>query len=257
PLPPTLDRGELREFTARWITRGLTRVTLKERESVTVPSGGQQLIVEALLESGANGRIGTWRVDLDPAQGAEPRIAALKTLSSLEGLFRLALDDTRQFQANNLHIVAEDFELVVPKGSVFLAAVPSGVTGVVILGRGEMTFHPTPVTERGQVRLFAGDETLRTAFDGAFIRMHPAEYMSIVNQEALSTVPVDPRAAREAVNLFREEAGKSYSVDLAELSGDTWWLVPTQTDFLAEVRTRRFGTLTYAHSNNEPEDITV
>src|SRR5204862_2819436 len=50
-LSPTLDRGELREFTARWITRGLTRVTLKERESVTVPSGGQQLIVEALLES--------------------------------------------------------------------------------------------------------------------------------------------------------------------------------------------------------------
>ena len=87
--------------------------------------------------------------------------------------------------------------------------------------------------------------------------MHPAEYLSIVNQESLSTVPVDPRAARDAVNLFREEAAKSYSVDLAELSGETWWLVPTQTDLLAEVRTRRFGTLTYAHANNEPEDITV
>jgi len=256
-LSPNIDRGELDEFKARWITRGLTRVALKERERITVPSGGQQLVVEALLESGTSGRIATWRVDLDPAQGDEPRIGALKTLSSLDGLFRLALDDTRQFQANNLHIVAEDFELVIPKGSVFLVEVPSGVTGIVILGRGEMTFHPTPATERGQVRLFAGDETLRTAFDGAFIRMHPAEYLSIVNQEALSTVPVDPRTARDAVNLFREEAAKSYSVDLAELSNETWWLVPTQTDLLAEVRTRRFGTLTYARANNEAEDITV
>ena len=140
---------------------------------------------------------------------------------------------------------------------VFVAETAIGVTAVVMLGRGEMIFHPSPETERGQVRLFAGDETLRTPFDGALLRLHPSQYLSIVNQEALSTVPVDARALRDAQALFREEASKSYSVDLADLSAETWWLIPAVTDLLTEVRTRRFGTLTYARAANEAEDITV
>src|SRR3954447_24861449 len=62
---------------------------------------------------------------------------------------------------------------------------------------------------------------------------------------------------REAQALFRKEASKSYSVDLADLSDETWWLIPSVADLLADVRTKRFGTLTYARSSNEPEDITV
>ena len=107
------------------------------------------------------------------------------------------------------------------------------------------------------MRLFAGDDTLRSAFEGALVRLHPSSYLDVINPEALSTVPVDPRVLREAQTLFREEASKSYSVDLADLSDETWWLVPPATDLLTEVRTKRFGTLTYARSANEAEDITV
>jgi hypothetical protein len=50
---------------------------------------------------------------------------------------------------------------------------------------------------------------------------------------------------------------KSFGLDLADLSRDSWSLVPGIGDFLAEVDTRRFGTLTYTLSDNDPEDITV
>ena len=56
--------------------------------------------------------------------------------------------------------------------------------------------------------------------------------------------------------MFREESAKSYILDLADLSRDPWSLLPSFDDFLAEVRTRRYGTLTYARSANEAEDIT-
>ena len=46
-------------------------------------------------------------------------------------------------------------------------------------------------------------------------------------------------------------------MDLADLSPELWSLVPSPGDFLAEVRTRRFGTLTYTRSSNEPEDISL
>jgi hypothetical protein len=255
-LAPDIDRALLLDFQARWVTPGLTRVAVKERERVPSPEGREAIVAEALLETGGVARLATWQIDVEPSSTG-PLIARLKTLSSIEGLYRLVLDESKQYQANNLRITAEDLELTVPRGTVFTAEIGIGVTAVVILGRGEMVFRPTPETERGQVHLFAGDETLRTAFDGALLRLHPSNYLEVVNPEALSTVPVDPRTVREAQALFREEASKSYSVDLADLSPETWWLVPSAADFLTEVRTKRFGTLTYARSGNEAEDITV
>ena len=46
-------------------------------------------------------------------------------------------------------------------------------------------------------------------------------------------------------------------MDLADLTRDAWTLLPGPDDFLAEVRTKRFDTLTYAHAASEPEDITL
>ena len=38
------------------------------------------------------------------------------------------------------------------------------MTGLVLMGRGEMRFSPTPETEKGQVRIFAGSDDARIAF---------------------------------------------------------------------------------------------
>ena len=46
-------------------------------------------------------------------------------------------------------------------------------------------------------------------------------------------------------------------IDLGDLSREPWTLLPGQGDFLAEMHTRRFDTLTYARSGTEPEDITL
>ena len=46
-----------------------------------------------------------------------------------------------------------------------VAGVPVSV-GLVLLGHGEMNFHPSPDTEKGQVRIFAGTENLEERIDG-------------------------------------------------------------------------------------------
>ena len=62
---------------------------------------------------------------------------------------------------------------------------------------------------------------------------------------------------RRAQEIFREESQKSFVIDLGDLSRDAWTLLPAYGDFLAELRTRRFDTLTYARSGAEAEDITL
>ena len=67
----------------------------------------------------------------------------------------------------------------------------------------------------------------------------------------------DPRELRRAEEVFRDDSPKSFLIDLGDLSRDAWSLLPARGDFLAEIHTRRFDTLTYAQvRRSEAEDIT-
>jgi hypothetical protein len=70
-------------------------------------------------------------------------------------------------------------------------------------------------------------------------------------------MPADARQARRAQDVFAVEAPKSFNIDLRDLSRETWYILPPPGDFLAEVRTNKFGTLTYARSGGNAEDITL
>ncbi len=250
------DAESTSKFASLWLAPGATRVVVKERERVDLSQGGQRLVLEALIESGSQARLGTWQMDVRQESGVW-RISAIKTLGSMEGLYRLELDSKRQYEAANLRVTAEDFELVLPQGHVYVANVGAGTTAVVVMGRGEMIFTPASDVERGQVKLYAGNPTLRTPFDVAFVRLNPGQFDARFTTQALTPTPVEPRHLRVAQEIFRDSVGNAFGVDLADLSPEVWSLVPSSGDFLAEVRTRRFGTLTYTRASSEPEDISL
>jgi aminopeptidase N len=128
---------------------------------------------------------------------------------------------------------------------------------MVLLGRGEMRFHPKPETERGQVRIFCGSETLVARFDSAFLRLDPSDFNELVASDALAARTVDARDAKKAGELFAEDSVKSFQIGLGDLSADMWSLLPGRGNFLGEIHTRRYGTLTYARSRSDAEDITL
>src|SRR5205814_789539 len=187
----------------------------------------------------------------------EWRIADQERISSVENIYRVVLSGARQYTARNLKIAAEDLDLTLPDGSVFVAEIDGGVTAVVLLGRGTVNFHPAPTTEKGQVKIFCGSETLDTNFEAVYIRLNPIDFEDFFSAAALQAVPVDARSLKRAQDIFREEAPKSFVIDLGDLSRDPWTLLPGQGDFLAEMRTRKYDTLTYARSGTEAEDITL
>jgi len=259
------NRDAAGEFFAAAVPPGVTHAVIRERDRVplggALPGDGFQLIVDAFLEAGPRGRIDTWRLDIrKPHDSSEPqpwRVLAYERLSTVEGLHRLALHPLQQFAVKDLLLRAVDLELRLPTGDVFIAETADGVTGMVLLGEGLMTFAPEPVEERGQLRLYAGTDALETPFSAAFVRLHPFDYEQQVKPQLAASVALDPRALRRAQTLFDEEVGKSFSLDLRDLSRDTWSLLPQPGDFVAEVRTRRFNTLTYARALGQPEDVTL
>lgn len=254
------DASTLDEFAA---AAGGTpsRVVIKERDRQTLEGGRQQLLIEVFVERGHEGSLATWRVELRPPSGgpesAEWRIERMEVVSTVAGLYRLGLNPAKQFDVRNLVLTGTDLTLEVPSGTAFVAEVAEGPTALVLLGRGRMRFAPPDAAEQTQIRIFTGADELDSEFDAAFIRVRPYEFDTVLNKEALVPRAVVPADLRRGTDLFAEFIGRTLQLDLADLSRDSWSLIPSIGDLIAEVRTRRFGTLTYARATNEAEDITV
>ena len=269
-LTPDADVGAAREFARERFPSGVSHAAVKPlffvpgKDSSGRP--GYELTLEVFTELGDRGRLQTWTLDVvenDTSSGSDEAVLPRWMITdhdaqpNVGGLYHLVLDTTRQFDAADLVIAGEDMTLRMSSGTMFVSRLGRGVTAVVLVGNGTMTFDPDPEAERGQVRLFSGHETLVAEFSHAFVRVNPATYAAHVSTAALREITVDHRDLRDAQQWFDEVAGLSYTVDLSELSDRRWWLNPSVGDFLAEVRTRRHGMLTYAQFANKPEDITL
>jgi hypothetical protein len=258
-LAPAADGTRAQNFLAIEMRPGVTRAVVIERDRQqligALPGYGHRLMVDAFIEYGNRARIATWQLDVRKINDVEWRLADQERISGVDNVYRLSVKATQQYAAKNFTVRSEDLVLTLVDGSVFTVETDQGVTGLVLMGRGDMQFEPRPETEKGQVRIFAGDTKLESRFDAAFIRVGTVSPHA--NLGELVAARVDPGELRRAEQVFREESAKSYVLDLGDLSPETWWLGPAAGDILAEIRTRRFETLTYARSRSEPEDISL
>ena len=254
------DRNAAEAFGREYLYPGVDRVTVSPRFRVPIEdlpeNTGYKLTVEVFSESGTRGRLETWQLEIVREGDDVWRIRDQTHVDSIDNLRHLSLTPTKQYAADNMVVLGEDLSLTLT-GSVFVAETEIGVTGIVLLGRGTMRFTPQPEAERDQVRIFSGDETLEAQFEAAFIRVHPEAFNSRISTSGMVEQAVDPDALRKAREVFDEFIGLSFTLDLSDISDRLWSFSPDVGDFLAEVRTRRHGTLTYAQSGQQPEDISL
>lgn len=257
------------EFFDAAVPRGVTRAVLRERDRApldgALPGDGYRMVVEVFVESGPRGQLSTWRLDLRrptgsvavPGETETPwRIVAHDQLSQVNALHRLTLDRERHYTAKNFVLNSIDFELRLAAGDVFVANTAEGVSALVLIGDGQMIFKPTPKTEQGQVRLFAGTDAIDTRFEAAYVRLSPYDFEQYLTNGMLAATPPETRLFSRAREVFEEEVAKSFSLDLSDMSRDIWSILPQPGDMVAEVRTRRFRTMTYARAQSEAEDVT-
>ena len=256
-LGVTPDVPGLRGFAAG-ISARPARFIIKERDRAALSPSGERLLLEVLSEFGREATITTWRVDItDGSNSAPRRIMEMEQLTYVGGLHKLELNPNKQFEVRNLIVQGTDLTLELPAGHAFVAEAPDGPTAVVLLGRGRMRFAPPDPAERTQIRIFAGEEVLTAEFDAAFVRVRPSEFAQRFETEALIPRAVTQNDFRKATGVFEDYIGQTLQLDLTDLSRDRWSLIPAPGDLIAEVRTRRFGSLTYARSTKEAEDITL
>jgi hypothetical protein len=261
---PDVPAALVNQYTTGLLMPGAVKATIRERGRAQLegapPGDGFSLIVEFFVETPGRGRVLTANMDVRRPPGgdlASWRFVGAEGLSFIDGLYKLRLNITGAMAARDLEVVSEDLVLFLPSGTAFLVECDDGVTGLVLVGRGEMRFTPPAAAERGQLRLFSGDDTLVSPFDTVFVRLSPLDYEDRVLTSTLTPVVPGARTVRRAQEVFAREAVRSFNVDLQDLSPDAWYLLPASGDLLADVDTRRFDTLTYTLSAEQAEDISV
>ena len=249
------DPMETLQFAA--LMRGpRSHAVVRERDRSPDPSGTRvALLFDTFVQRGQEGQLTTWSAAATREGGAW-RFTALRQLASVDGLYRLSLG-AEQFDVRDLTLTSTDFTLHMRTGAAFTAETSAGVTALVLRGKGEMIFTPADAAERAQLRIFDGAPSLRVSFKEAFVRLHPSELASRTNAGSLVARPLDPGDHRRALSYFESSVNKTYSLDLQDLSRERWSLVPEPGDLVAEVRTGKFGDLTYALSSGESEDISL
>ena len=278
-LAPDADLAAAREFARDGLRENVDRTVVIPRFLIAAEEegGSHELTVEVFSETGDRARLQTWSLEVISAatapasastEAAAPAtgttgsadawvITGYEAMDGIDSLHHLTLNPDLQYEAESVVIAAEDMTLQMSSGAVFVAEVDAGITGLVLVGDGVMTFDPLPEAERRQVEIFSGDEVLEAEFTHAFVRVNPTMFSSRVSPAQLTETAVDAGAFQEAQELFDEVGSLSYTVDLSDVSERTWWLTPTAGHFQAEVTTRRHGNLTYTHAQNRPEDVTL
>jgi hypothetical protein len=259
-LAPDASDETRDQFLADWVVPGTTRAVVHERlraPSQKVPTGtGYDLYVDVLAELGRRGRVGSWLVELrrDAPAGDNWRIAGLRVLTTMRGLYRLELNPLKEFTVENLKLSAEDFDVHLPQGVAFVSEIEGGITGIVLLGKGNVTFSPAPDAEKGQVKLFCGAERLQTRFEWLYVRVNPVEFDDRISPASLKPRPVNKRDLKRADSIFQDNLNLSFGLDLGDLSREKWSVEPKIGDFITEIQTDS-AHLTYMRSAADPEDI--
>lgn len=261
-LSPSIAPELVDDFAADFFAENPTRGVARERDRTPleqVPAGdGFSLIVEFFTESSGHAQIVSARIDVQrvpngPVNGWQ--VVDLERLSLVQGLYKLRPEFQKGEGVRGLTVDAEDIQLTLAEGTAFTVDSDEGITGLILIGRGEMRFAPPSATEKGQMRIFGGADALVTAFDAAFVRLNPEEYETRVKVQARVPVEADRRLAKRAQEVFDQQAPKSLLLDAGDFSREPWYLIPPPGDFISEIRTRKFGTLTYVRNQNQPEDI--
>jgi hypothetical protein len=273
-LAPGADLDAARAFARDELRKDVDRTVIIPRFLIPAEKEGDshELTIEIFTETGDRARLQTWSLqllraettpvvangDATPTTTGRTNIWAItdyEVIDGIDSLHHLTLNPGLQYDAENVVIAAEDMTLQMSSGAVFVAVDNAGITCLVLVGDGLMTFNPIPEAERRQVEIFAGNEVLEAEFTHALIRLNPTMLSSTISPTQFTETTVDHRAFQDAQEFFDQVGSLSYTVDLGNMSDRTWWLTPTAGHFQAEVATRRHGNLTYTQAKNQPEDV--
>ncbi len=201
-----------------------------------------------------NARVAYWRLAGERRAGRWVLVRRLQE-SAVDGLVHLSLSGPVS-HARNVSLRLKDFELLMQDGTLYSSPESLGPTVLVFVGQGRVRIRPGPAAEREQLRRFSGSPHPDVAVRWAFIRIHPAQFESVLDASRLLPEPAPAARRVEAEKIFAARSGRSFLLDNT-LPGSPWSLLPSFGDAIVDFPWSHKRVLTLAISPSETEDVNL
>jgi len=223
---------------------------------LSVPANAERVRVPAqvVLISEPRANVEEWTLVLRKG----PRgwtLAERQAAGRVEGLVHLSLDPAG-YRADGLTLRLEDFELSMNRGTFYTGPPSLGPTVLVFVGDGTVKVSPGPETERQQLRQYCGYPELVAKVEAAFVRLHPADFATVLTPVRLDPDPDSRQRWADAERFYRAHSASSFVLD-GMLPGSPWWVLPSLGDSLVTFDAGRRGTLTFTINTSLPEGISL
>jgi hypothetical protein len=173
------------------------------------------------------------------------------------GHLQLRLNTTRTFAARNFVVSSEDLELVLDEGMVFQIECDEGVTGIVMVGPGHAEVLAGAARRARTAANLRGERIAGHALRRRVRPSQPVGLRQARDEGPAVEQPAGRAPRRRAQQVFAKAIGKTFAVSLEDVTSERWHLLPPSEDFVAEIETRRYDTLTYSRSSVQAEDVSL
>ena len=225
---------------------------VKERDrGGASPRRRQRLMLESADGPRGEGRVTTWRIDArPPGAGRHMADRRRRAADRRQRPVPSGARHDHRVQASTTWCSGRRIStLSIPAGQAFVARTHEGPTAIVVhRPRPRSTSRRRPHRNAASCGFSPAPRSSRRTSTRCSSGSTPAIWPRTSTTRSLRRAPVDAAQLRRASQMFESYISRSFAIDLNDLSVARWSLVPSPDDFVAEMRTHRYGPLTYTRA---------
>ena len=244
-LPAARD-AERDRLSAYFDELRMTGVTLRAAGVQAVPDGAVRVFVQAFLDNDFSAVIESWTLNLSPTP-AGWTASGLGVTGAMTRLYKLRIPSGRAVRARRVEVRHVDVRFTFVDAAVFYDNLPSLETGLVVVGRGRVSFTPSDANEKHQLELLYKRDRLEDDIDSLFVRCSPSLFASNVTVETdAGGAPVSAADEAKAAAVFDRNYPRSFTIE-SSVDGGRLSFLPQGDESVFEFKARKRGELSYIY----------
>ena len=216
------------------------------------------IYLRALYENFHSVMIETWRLLLQKTED-QWLIKEKEIIGEVKMLYKVQVPSERMERVESIEIDQVDIKLIFKDAILFYDNIPELETALIIIGDGDLRFHPSDPKERHQLELLYDKKFLEDSLDYAYLRC--SNYFFGKN------IKINPRTddkkflvssaeKNKAHAIFREHYPRSFTIENS-LTGALLSFLPQGEETVFEFEGDKIGKFSYIYSPFAEEEVNL
>ncbi len=225
--------------------------------SQTTSAGTFQIHVQVLFQNSYAAKIETWRLELKKDRN-HWLIQEKTVLGEDKILYKVSLPSERVERAGLVEIDHVDIHMQFKDALVFYDNIPLTETALLVIGKGRVTYSPSPPREKHQLELTFKKDTLQDYLEYVYVRCSDEFFRNNIKivKKTDQNSAISQKNLNKAHSLFRRFHSRSFTIENS-LTGELLSFLPKGEEAVFEFRAEDKGNFTYIYSPFAEEELNL